>query len=103
MAFYIKKLKILFLFLQSHISENPDEVKAVENLYPSYKNYTDVYDKNNLLTSKVSCTSRHNLCQIGHVYLSFKVPAVLLRLPGHVCVSQTGGKLRACVCLCVCA
>ncbi|XP_024411243.2 guanine deaminase [Desmodus rotundus] len=40
------------LHIQSHISENPDEVKAVENLYPSYKNYTDVYDKNNLLTSK---------------------------------------------------
>ncbi|XP_008140300.1 guanine deaminase [Eptesicus fuscus] len=40
------------LHIQSHISENPDEVKAVENLYPSYKNYTDVYDKNNLLTNK---------------------------------------------------
>uniref|UniRef100_A0A9L0ILZ5 Guanine deaminase n=1 Tax=Equus asinus TaxID=9793 RepID=A0A9L0ILZ5_EQUAS len=40
------------LHIQSHISENPDEVKAVKNLYPSYKNYTDVYDKNNLLTSK---------------------------------------------------
>ncbi|XP_043342964.1 guanine deaminase isoform X2 [Cervus elaphus] len=36
----------------SHISENRDEVKAVENLYPGYKNYTDVYDKNNLLTNK---------------------------------------------------
>uniref|UniRef100_A0A9L0SPC2 Guanine deaminase n=1 Tax=Equus caballus TaxID=9796 RepID=A0A9L0SPC2_HORSE len=40
------------LHIQSHISENRDEVKAVKNLYPSYKNYTDVYDKNNLLTSK---------------------------------------------------
>uniref|UniRef100_A0A8C0CCA8 Guanine deaminase n=1 Tax=Balaenoptera musculus TaxID=9771 RepID=A0A8C0CCA8_BALMU len=36
----------------SHISENRDEVKAVKNLYPGYKNYTDVYDKNNLLTNK---------------------------------------------------
>ncbi|XP_023593517.1 guanine deaminase isoform X2 [Trichechus manatus latirostris] len=36
----------------SHISENPDEVEAVKNLYPNYKNYTDVYDKNNLLTNK---------------------------------------------------
>uniref|UniRef100_A0A8C6BRR3 Guanine deaminase n=2 Tax=Monodon monoceros TaxID=40151 RepID=A0A8C6BRR3_MONMO len=36
----------------SHISENHDEVKAVKNLYPGYKNYTDVYDKNNLLTNK---------------------------------------------------
>ncbi|XP_037010938.2 guanine deaminase [Artibeus jamaicensis] len=40
------------LHIQSHLSENPDEVKAVENLYPSYKNYTDVYDKNGLLTNK---------------------------------------------------
>ncbi|PNJ24372.1 GDA isoform 2 [Pongo abelii] len=37
---------------KSHISENRDEVEAVKNLYPSYKNYTDVYDKNNLLTNK---------------------------------------------------
>uniref|UniRef100_A0A2R9BSB0 Guanine deaminase n=1 Tax=Pan paniscus TaxID=9597 RepID=A0A2R9BSB0_PANPA len=36
----------------SHISENHDEVEAVKNLYPSYKNYTSVYDKNNLLTNK---------------------------------------------------
>nr|XP_031305730.1 guanine deaminase isoform X2 [Camelus dromedarius] len=36
----------------SHISENRDEIKAVKNLYPSYKNYTDVFDKNNLLTNK---------------------------------------------------
>uniref|UniRef100_A0A8C6FHD2 Guanine deaminase n=1 Tax=Moschus moschiferus TaxID=68415 RepID=A0A8C6FHD2_MOSMO len=40
------------LHIQGHISENRDEVKAVENLYPGYKNYTDVYDKNNLLTNK---------------------------------------------------
>uniref|UniRef100_A0A8I5TA95 Guanine deaminase n=1 Tax=Pongo abelii TaxID=9601 RepID=A0A8I5TA95_PONAB len=40
------------LHIQSHISENRDEVEAVKNLYPSYKNYTDVYDKNNLLTNK---------------------------------------------------
>ncbi|KAL0607127.1 LOW QUALITY PROTEIN: Guanine deaminase [Plecturocebus cupreus] len=40
------------LHIQSHISENRDEVEAVKNLYPNYKNYTDVYDKNNLLTNK---------------------------------------------------
>ncbi|XP_060054976.1 guanine deaminase [Erinaceus europaeus] len=40
------------LHIQSHISENRDEVEAVKNLYPSYKNYTDVYNKNNLLTNK---------------------------------------------------
>ncbi|XP_011802427.1 PREDICTED: guanine deaminase isoform X3 [Colobus angolensis palliatus] len=36
----------------SHISETRDEVEAVKNLHPNYKNYTDVYDKNNLLTTK---------------------------------------------------
>ncbi|XP_019506214.1 PREDICTED: guanine deaminase isoform X1 [Hipposideros armiger] len=40
------------LHIQSHISETPDEVEAVKNLYPDYKHYTDVYDKNNLLTNK---------------------------------------------------
>ncbi|XP_024201479.1 guanine deaminase isoform X4 [Pan troglodytes] len=40
------------LHIQSHVSENRDEVEAVKNLYPSYKNYTSVYDKNNLLTNK---------------------------------------------------
>ncbi|XP_040836871.1 guanine deaminase [Ochotona curzoniae] len=40
------------LHIQSHISENCEEVQAVKNLYPSYKNYTDVYDKNKLLTNK---------------------------------------------------
>ncbi|XP_048662869.1 guanine deaminase isoform X4 [Marmota marmota marmota] len=40
------------LHIQSHISENCDEVEAVKNLYPNYKHYTDVYDRNNLLTNK---------------------------------------------------
>ncbi|NP_034396.1 guanine deaminase [Mus musculus] len=40
------------LYIQSHISENREEIEAVKSLYPSYKNYTDVYDKNNLLTNK---------------------------------------------------
>ncbi|XP_027518678.1 guanine deaminase isoform X3 [Chiroxiphia lanceolata] len=37
---------------KSHISENEEEVKLVENMFPAYKNYTDLYDKNKLLTSK---------------------------------------------------
>nr|XP_009681523.1 PREDICTED: guanine deaminase-like isoform X2 [Struthio camelus australis] len=40
------------LRVQSHISENEEELKLVENLFPAYQNYTDVYDKNKLLTSK---------------------------------------------------
>ncbi|NWQ78875.1 GUAD deaminase, partial [Columbina picui] len=40
------------LLVQSHISENEEEVKLVENMFPSYQNYTELYDKNKLLTSK---------------------------------------------------
>ncbi|XP_017941539.2 guanine deaminase isoform X1 [Manacus vitellinus] len=40
------------LHVQSHISETEEEVKLVENMFPAYKTYTDLYDKNKLLTSK---------------------------------------------------
>ncbi|NXE52313.1 GUAD deaminase, partial [Casuarius casuarius] len=40
------------LHVQSHISENEEEIKVVENLFPAYQNYTDVYDKNKLLNGK---------------------------------------------------
>ncbi|NXH98021.1 GUAD deaminase, partial [Pachycephala philippinensis] len=40
------------LHVQSHISENEEEVKLVENMFPAYQNYTELYDKNKLLTSK---------------------------------------------------
>uniref|UniRef100_A0A8C3UPX4 Guanine deaminase n=1 Tax=Catharus ustulatus TaxID=91951 RepID=A0A8C3UPX4_CATUS len=37
---------------KSHISENEEEVKLVESMFPTYQNYTELYDKNKLLTSK---------------------------------------------------
>ena len=37
------------VYLQSHISENKNEVKWVQELFPWSKNYTDVYDRYNLL------------------------------------------------------
>ncbi|XP_041459956.1 guanine deaminase-like isoform X1 [Lytechinus variegatus] len=40
------------LRVQSHISENRDEVKTVLEFYPDCKNYTDVYDKCGLMTDK---------------------------------------------------
>ncbi|XP_029859879.1 guanine deaminase isoform X1 [Aquila chrysaetos chrysaetos] len=40
------------LHVQSHISENEEEIKVVENMFPAYQNYTELYDKNKLLTSK---------------------------------------------------
>nr|XP_033810641.1 guanine deaminase isoform X2 [Geotrypetes seraphini] len=38
--------------IQSHISEADGEINLVKTLFPNYKNYTDVYDKNKLLTDK---------------------------------------------------
>ncbi|XP_008334977.1 guanine deaminase isoform X1 [Cynoglossus semilaevis] len=40
------------LHIQSHISENLDEVKLVKELFPECTSYTDVYHKHNLLTDK---------------------------------------------------
>ncbi|XP_032654044.1 guanine deaminase isoform X2 [Chelonoidis abingdonii] len=37
---------------KSHISENDGEIKLVEQMFPDYKDYTDLYDKTKLLTSK---------------------------------------------------
>ncbi|XP_076020866.1 guanine deaminase [Genypterus blacodes] len=40
------------LHIQSHISENAEEVKLVKELFPESKSYADVYHKYNLLTDK---------------------------------------------------
>ncbi|XP_029019893.1 guanine deaminase [Betta splendens] len=40
------------LHIQSHISENTEEVKLVKELFPESESYTDVYHKCNLLTNK---------------------------------------------------
>ncbi|CAI5786853.1 guanine deaminase [Podarcis lilfordi] len=47
-----KLAKIHDLHVQSHISESEGEMKLVEKLFPTYQNYTELYDKNNLLTNK---------------------------------------------------
>ncbi|NXR40824.1 GUAD deaminase, partial [Zosterops hypoxanthus] len=40
------------LHVQSHISETEEEIKVVESMFPAYQNYTELYDKNKLLTNK---------------------------------------------------
>lgn len=49
-----KGLAPCVFLLQSHISETEEEIKLVENMFPAYQNYTELYDKNKLLTSKVA-------------------------------------------------
>ncbi|KAL5340877.1 hypothetical protein BJX70DRAFT_82172 [Aspergillus crustosus] len=41
------------LHIQTHISENVDEVALVSSLFPESESYADVYDKHNLLTEKM--------------------------------------------------
>ncbi|OXB81729.1 UNVERIFIED_CONTAM: hypothetical protein H355_010290 [Colinus virginianus] len=48
----LKNSPLFIFFLQSHISETEEELKIVGNMFPAYQNYTDLYDKNKLLTSK---------------------------------------------------
>ncbi|XP_037634676.1 guanine deaminase [Sebastes umbrosus] len=40
------------LHIQSHISENVEEIQLVKELFPESESYTDVYHKYNLLTDK---------------------------------------------------
>lgn len=40
------------LHIQSHISENKEEVELVKTLFPDCESYTDVYLKHNLLTDR---------------------------------------------------
>ncbi|XP_023141332.2 guanine deaminase [Amphiprion ocellaris] len=40
------------LHIQSHISENKEEIQLVKELFPESESYTDVYHKYNLLTDK---------------------------------------------------
>ncbi len=40
------------LFLQTHLSENRDEIAAVRRLFPWAKSYTDVYDRFGLLGAR---------------------------------------------------
>jgi len=40
------------LRVQTHISENKGEIELVKELFPGYEDYTDVYDKHDLLTPR---------------------------------------------------
>jgi len=39
-------------FIQTHLSENKDEIKLVKELFPNCKTYTEVYEKNSILGPK---------------------------------------------------
>ncbi|MCK4311529.1 MAG: amidohydrolase family protein, partial [Candidatus Cloacimonetes bacterium] len=39
-------------YIQTHLSENQDEIKLVKKLFPKYKNYTEIYEKLGILGPK---------------------------------------------------
>ncbi|MBN2461156.1 MAG: guanine deaminase [Candidatus Cloacimonetes bacterium] len=40
------------IFIQTHISENLQEIKMVRELFPNFRNYAEVYEAHNLLHSR---------------------------------------------------
>lgn len=39
-------------YIQTHLSENQNEIKWIEAMFPQFEHYTDIYQKTNLLSSK---------------------------------------------------
>ncbi|MCK4694635.1 MAG: amidohydrolase family protein, partial [Candidatus Cloacimonetes bacterium] len=39
-------------YIQTHLSENQDEIEMVKKLFPKYKNYTEIYEKLGILGPK---------------------------------------------------
>ena len=39
-------------YIQTHLSENREELRLVKSLFPEYRNYTHIYESANLLTRK---------------------------------------------------
>jgi len=47
------ELRLLYIFFQTHISENREEIAFVREIFPEAKNYADVYEQAGLLGEKV--------------------------------------------------
>ncbi|MET4693836.1 guanine deaminase [Endozoicomonas lisbonensis] len=50
------------LYLHTHLSENPKEIEWVQELFPSSKNYLDVYDQHGLLGPRSVFAHSIHLC-----------------------------------------
>ncbi|MCW7553462.1 guanine deaminase [Endozoicomonas gorgoniicola] len=50
------------LYLHTHLSENPKEIEWVQELFPSSKNYLDVYDQHGLLGPRSIFAHSIHLC-----------------------------------------
>lgn len=50
--------------VQTHISENKNEIKLVKEMFPEYESYTHVYDGHGLLTSKTILAHAVHLSEV---------------------------------------
>ena len=66
-------------YIQTHLSENSDEIKLVKKLFPQFRNYTEVYEKHGILREKTI---------LGHVIHIEEEELKLLK--------QTGSKIAHC-------
>ncbi|WP_020408009.1 guanine deaminase [Hahella ganghwensis] len=57
------------IFMQTHLSENTDEVDFVQQLFPGAEDYLDVYDQNGLLSSRSVFAHGIHLCEREHARL----------------------------------
>uniref|UniRef100_A0A023F7D2 Guanine deaminase n=1 Tax=Triatoma infestans TaxID=30076 RepID=A0A023F7D2_TRIIF len=64
------------LYIQTHVSENKEGVDFVFKLFPDCKNYSEVYDKANLLTAKTILGHGVYLTNEEHTLLSEKGVAI---------------------------
>uniref|UniRef100_A0A069DTH7 Guanine deaminase n=1 Tax=Panstrongylus megistus TaxID=65343 RepID=A0A069DTH7_9HEMI len=64
------------LYIQTHVSENKEEVDFVSKLFPESKNYSEIYDKANLLTTKTILGHGVYLTNEEHTLLSGKGVAI---------------------------
>ncbi|OZG70264.1 guanine deaminase [Hahella sp. CCB-MM4] len=57
------------VFMQTHLSENTDEVDFVQKLFPGACDYLDVYDQNGLLSGRSVFAHGIHLCEREHARL----------------------------------
>lgn len=67
-------------YVQTHLSENINEINLVKKLFPKYDSYTDVYYKNNLLGPKTILAHCIHLTQ-DELYLIKKTGSKIAHCP----------------------
>ena len=67
--------------VQSHLSENPDEIAWVKDLFKNAKNYSDVYDQNNLFGQTPTVMAHAIHLEKDEIELALKNNVFLIHCP----------------------